>query len=755
MTTSTSTHYRSCPLCEASCGLSLTVDGEQRVTRIAGDAADSFSRGFICPKGAALHHLHEDRDRLPGPQVRRGDDPDSARWESVSWEEAFAEVERRLTPIMDAHGRDAVAAYLGNPNTHNPAAPLYIRPLLKALGTRNIFSASTVDQMPKHVSSGLLFGDSNSIPVPDLDRTDLLLMLGANPWESNGSLCTAPDFPGRLRSIQDRGGRFVVVDPRRTRTAEHADEHIPIRPGTDALLLLGMLQVVCAEGLVRLGRLEPLVQGMSSLHDWVRPFSPDKVAPRTGVPAATIARLARALAQAERAVVYGRLGTHTVESGTVAAWAVDVLNLVTGHLDEPGGAMWPLAAHQRPGRGRGPGFSTGRYHSRVRQYPEVRGEFPVATLADEIATPGQGQVKALVTVAGNPVLSTPDSGRLDRVLRQLSFMVSVDPYRNETTRHAHVILPPPPPLSRSHFELAFAQLAVRNVVKWSPALLPPRGPSEAEILARLSLIAGGQGAAADPALVHTLLERGLLASRIKHHPALTDHDVDALRDRLWARAPEDRCYEVMVRLGAYGDQFGQVAGGLTLEQLSTEPHGVDLGPLRPRLPELLRTASGMVEVATAPIGKAVAELAASLETARPEGFVLIGRRDLRWNNSWMHNVPILARGRRRCTLHMHPQDAAELGLSEGQTAHVASRVGRIAAPVEVTDSIMRGVVSLPHGFGHDLPNVALSVAAANAGVNTNVLTDPERLDSLSGNAVLNGIPIRLSAHDLSAGDEPS
>jgi anaerobic selenocysteine-containing dehydrogenase len=719
-------HHHTCPLCEAACGLTTTLRDET-IVRIEGDRDDPFSRGFVCPKGATLKHLHEDPDRLRAPLIRRGAGPDGP-WETVGWDEAFAEVERRLGPILQTHGRDAVAIYLGNPTVHHLAGLFYVRPLVQALGSRNVYSASTVDQMPKHVSSGLLFGDPNAIPVPDLDRTDFLLLLGANPLESNGSLCTAPDFPGRLAAIRARGGRVVVVDPRRTRTAEAADEHLPIRPGSDAFLLAAMIHAVLEAGAPP----PPHCSGLDELRRAVAPFSPEAVAARTRVPAETTRRLAGELRARERAAVYGRIGTHTVEFGTLAAWAVDVLNAVSGHLDRPGGAMWPLGAHQSPGDGRpGKGFRTGRHKSRVKGYPEVRGELPVATLADEIETPGPGQVRALITVAGNPVLSTPDGGRLDRALAGLACVVSVDPYRNETTRRAHVILPPPSPLQRSQCDLAFYALAVRNVIKWSPPLYPRSGPSEADILARLTLIASG-APAGDPAPVHQLVERGLLA-RAGLSPGVP----------LEAEEPTDRAVEILVRGGAWGDRFGQVPGGLTFARLREAVHGIDLGPLQPRLPEVLRTPSGTIELLPPAIAADLARLGAALATPPPE-LVLVGRRDLRSNNSWMHNLQPLVKGPRRCTLQVHPEDAARLGLSDGGSARVASRVGALIAPVEVTDRVMPGVVCLPHGWGHDLDGASLTVARAHAGVNSNLLTDGAALDPLSGNAVLNGIPVSVT-----------
>jgi anaerobic selenocysteine-containing dehydrogenase len=492
-------HHRTCPLCEATCGLELTVrDGE--VVRVRGDRENTFSRGFICPKGSAIQRLHTDPDRLRRPLVRHGDDPATATWEEVGWDEAFALVEERLRGIVERHGRDAVGIYLGNPSVHSLGAAVFNPVLVKALGTTNLFTASTVDQMPKHVSCGYMFGNPLLIPVPDIDRTDHLLVLGANPYESNGSLCTAPDFPGRLQAIRERGGTVVVVDPRRTKTAEHADEWVPIRPGTDAALLVGMVHVLFAEDRVDLGRLGPLTSGLHELRGAVAPFTPERVATATGIPADTVRRLAVELADAPTAAVYGRIGTHTVRFGTVAAWAVDVLNALTANLDEPGGAMFPLPAHvPAGGKGRGRGFVVGRRHSRVRGHPEVRGELPVATMAEEITTPGEGQVRALITVAGNPALSTPQAERLDAALGQLELMVSVDPYRNETTRHAHVILPPPSALERSEYHLAFFNLAVRNFAEWSPPLFEAEGPQEHEILARLALIASGPDAGDDPA----------------------------------------------------------------------------------------------------------------------------------------------------------------------------------------------------------------------------------------------------------------
>jgi anaerobic selenocysteine-containing dehydrogenase len=750
----TETHHRTCPLCEATCGLTLSVrrgaDGSPgAVERVRGDRDDVFSHGFVCPKGTTVGRLHDDPDRLRRPLVRRGDGA-AATWDEVSWEEAFAEVERRLSPIIAEHGREAVAVYLGNPNVHNLGGTLYAPALVRALGTTNVYSASTVDQMPKHVTSGYLFGNAGTIPVPDLDRTDHLLLLGANPWESNGSLATAPDFPGRVLAIRERGGRVVVVDPRRTKTAANADEHVAIRPGTDSFLLAAMIHVLFAEDLVDPGRLAPHLAGVEEVRALVEPFTPEAVAAVTGIDAGDIARLARELAAAPTAAVYGRMGTHTVAFGTLASWAVDVLNVLTGNLDRAGGAMFALPAHgrrhpARPGRG----FTIGRRRSRVKGHPEVKGELPVATLADEIETPGPGQVRALVVIAGNPARSAPDSARLERAIAGLDLVISVDVYRNETSGLAHVILPPPSLLERSHYDLALYGLAVRNIAHWSPPLYV-RGdrPDEAGILARLALIASGAGPGADPAAIDELLLSGVLDRAVKPGGLHAGRDPAELAAMLEAAEPVDRMVEAMVRLGPYGDQFGLDEGGLTFARLRDSPHGIDLGPLEPRVPEAITTPSGLIELAPGPIAADVPRLVAALVADVGDGagrpLVLVGRRHVRSNNSWMHNVAVLVKGRDRCTLQVHPDDAERIGLAEGAPATVRSRVGEVVAPVEITTDIRPGVVSLPHGWGHDAGGADLSVAAGRPGVNANLLTDGSEIDPLSGNAVLNGVPVTVT-----------
>jgi anaerobic selenocysteine-containing dehydrogenase len=733
------TVFRTCPLCEATCGLELTVSGGA-VTRIRGDNDDVFSRGFICPKGTTLGHLHDDPDRLRGPMVRR-----DGELRAATWEEAFTEVARRLPPIVQRHGRDAVAVYIGNPTVHNLSGMLYNRLLLRALGTRNVFSASTVDQRPKEISSALMFGTMVTHAVPDLDRTSYLLLLGANPLESNGSLATAPDWPGRLRRVRERGGTVVVVDPKRTRTAERASEHVPIRPGTDAQLLMAMVHTLFAERLVDLGVVAEFVAGVDVVEGLARDFAPEAVAPLCGIGAATIRRLARELAAAPGAAVYGRTGTCTQEFGTIASWLVDVLNVLTSNLDRPGGAMFAKPAAGGPNTLGTPRYGRetriGRWRSRVRGLPESFGELPVACLAEEIETPGQGQVRALVTIAGNPALSAPNSGRLQRTLASLELVVCVDLYVNETTRHADVILPPPSPLARGHYDLAFYLFALRNVANYSPPVFPlePGQLDEWQILSKLALAAQGLGADADPALaddaaIRVLIERAVADPCSPFH----ERDTDDVLAALAPRTGPERILDFMLRAGPYR---------LTLDTLLEHPHGVDLGPLEPRLPEVLRTPSGMVELAPGPLVADVERLRASLARAADgdDGtLVLIGRRHLRSNNSWMHNIGTLVKGKARCTLQVNPADAAGIGLEDGGAARVSSRTGALVAPVELTDAVAPGVVSLPHGWGHDLPGVAMAVAQAHPGVNSNLLADDQAYDELSGNAVLNGIPVQVA-----------
>ncbi len=744
--------HRTCPLCEAKCGISVEVDRSvQRVVTIRGDALDPFSRGYLCPKAYGLKALHEDPDRLRRP-LRK----DGAGWREIGWEEAFDLVAARLRAIRESHGADAIATYLGNPNAHDAGSALYLPTFQRALGTRWRFSATSVDQLPKAVSSCLLFGSPGAFPIPDVDRTDFLLVLGGNPLASNGSLLTAPDMPRRLAELQARGGRLVVVDPRRSETARVADTHLFIRPGADAFLLFAVVHVLFAEELVRLGRLAELTNGVDEVRALARDFSPDAVAGVTGIAPEAIRALARDFARAERAACYGRIGTCTQEFGTLASWLVDVVNVLTGNADRPGGAMWPRpatgpATDGARRRGRVP---YGRWRSRVRGLPEFAGELPVAALAEDIDSASEAErVRALVTVAGNPVLSTPNGARLAKALASLDFMVSVDIYLNETTRFADVILPPTGPLEHANYDLVFHAMSVRHNTKWSPAVFdaPEGAKDQWEILLELAARMSGTTAQAldDLVLGHllgaTVGAPGTVCPDVSLDEARAILDRGASRGESPPRGPE-RMIDLMLRTGPWGDRFHEGNGGLSVAKVAAQPHGIDLGPLEPRLPAMLATESGRIELAHPLVAGDVERLRTALASrSTHSGVVLIGRRHLRSNNSWMHNLPSLAKGPDRCTLLVHPDDAARFGLRDGGRARVRSRVGAVEAPVVVTDEMMPGVVSLPHGFGHDAEGARLQVAGARPGVNSNLLADETLLDALSCNAVLNGIPVELAA----------
>ncbi|MCU0695953.1 MAG: molybdopterin-dependent oxidoreductase [Myxococcaceae bacterium] len=706
----TRVHFRPCTLCEAMCGLRIETDGKT-VTSLRGDDDDPFSRGYLCPKATALKDLHEDPDRLRTPMRREG-----TTWRAIGWDEALDEAARRLHAVQRAHGRDAVATYLGNPTTHNTGAILFGPTFLRALGTKSRFSATSVDQLPHMLVAHWMFGHQLLLPVPDVDRTDFFLVLGANPLASNGSLMTAPGMKHRLEALKARGGRLVVVDPRRTETAERADEHHFIQPGTDALWLFALLHEVLAAPR-RPHVLEASLRGLDELERLARTFSPEHVAATTGIGADVTRRLAQQLVSTPRAVVYGRMGTSVQPFGALCAWLINALNIVTGHLDVPGGAMFPMPAFDprwlpRP-LAPGPG-SHGRRTTRVRGLPEVGGELPVAAMAEEMLTDGPGRLRALVTLAGNPVLSTPNGAQLDRALAGLEVMISIDPYLNETTRHAHLILPPPSPLERLHFDVVFPMLAVRDVVRHADALFDP-GP-DARHDWQILLGLGRR--------LEALRGAGLSAS---------------LKWRAMERLGPRGLLDLGLRLGRRGG-----LSGLTLKKVAAAEHGLDLGPLQPAFPRALQTKDRRIELAPPKLVADVARLEALLSAPRPE-LVLINRRHTRDNNSWLHNAEKLVSGKPRCTLLMHPSDATARGLSSGAAVTVSSRAGAVTVPLEVSESVMPGVVSLPHGYGHGREGVQLTVATKHAGASVNDVSDELRVDTLSGNAALSGVPVSVTS----------
>ncbi len=712
------TVHRQCTLCEAHCGIDVEVDGD-RVLRITGDREDPISRGYICPKAAALADLYTDPDRLRRPVRRVGD-----LWEPLGWDEALNLAADGLRRVQDRHGRDAVATYIGNPTAHTMSI-LSVLPLRHVLGTRNNYSATSADQLPQHLVCAEMFGNLALFPIPDLDRTDYMLVLGANPSVSNGSIMTAPGARHRLRDVIARGGKVVVIDPRRTETATLASEHVQVRPGGDAFLLLGMLHELFASGRFALGPLEEFTDGLEQIKALADDWPVDRAAEAAGVDADTVSRLAREFASASTAVAYGRVGLCQQETGSVSHWLINVLNVVTGNLDSTGGAMFPnpaldIGALLRIGKMFGFG-DLGRFTQRVSGLPELNGELPVAGLADEILTPGAGQVRGMFIMAGNPVLSTPGGGRLEEAMSELEWCVAVDMYITETTRHANVILPPVSALERSDIDIVMPAVAIRNHVRHSPAAVPkPKdGREDWEILNGLT----------------RRLRRGLLSRPTASAAALGAR----------VMSPE-RVIETGFALGPYGLRRGLRA--LTLGKVKRAKHGIDLGPLEPRLPGALLTRGKRLRLAPERLVEEAGrleQLASEREAALTDGYdlVLIGRRQLRSNNSWMHNSRRLMKGSDRCTALLHPDDALARRLSDGDRVRVSSRVGSIELPVEVSDEIRRGVVSIPHGFGHGRDGVGWRTAAAHPGASVNDITDPAVVDRVTGNAAFNAVPVRV------------
>lgn len=720
-------HFRTCNICEAMCGIEISVQGNGTL-RIEGDSEDVFSHGYICPKAVALQDIHYDPDRLKHP-VRRT----AGGWQQIDWDEAFDEVAENLKRIQAKHGRHSVAFYAGNPTVHNYGSILFLPGFIRSLHTRNRFSATSVDQLAHHFAAFFMFGHQLLLPIPDLDRTDFLLIIGGNPAVSNGSLMTAADVPGRLRAIRNRGGRVVLIDPRRTETARLADQHIFIRPGTDVLLLLAMVHVICNENLVRLDRLSAITDGLDTIKTLVADYSPEKVAFITGIDAEQVRELAREFASAKTAVCYGRIGVSTQEFGGVCQWLINVLNIITGNMDRPGGAMFTRPAFDAVAapEGLAPRGSFGRWTSRVRKLPEFGGELPVAALAEDILTPGKDQIRALITSAGNPVLSTPNGRQLDRAFAGLDFIASIDFYINETTRHANIILPPTASLEHDHYDLAFHLLAIHNTAKYSPPLFAPQENTRHDWQIFLEL----QTRMESKGFAKTLLAK-------------------TKRAIIGRTLPPSRMLDFGLRFGPYGKKL---SSGLTLAKLKKSPHGIDLGSLQSCFPERLCTPSKRIVLAPELLVKDIERVRVKLlengASRGPHDLLLIGRRQLRSNNSWMHNSERLVKGRPRCTLLMNPGDAAERGITMGQQVEVSSRTGSIEIPVELCEDIMPGVISIPHGWGHDRSGIQIGVAEQHAGASINDLTDDQSIDALCGTAAFNGTWVSVCPQDLSSRKE--
>jgi anaerobic selenocysteine-containing dehydrogenase len=703
------THYRACPLCEAICGLKIETQGPDIIS-IKGDDDDPLSQGHICPKAVALQDIHEDPDRLRYPVRRVTDGKGKSRWEQIGWEEALDETAAALLRTYRDYGVDAIGVYLGNPTVHNYGMLTHQSHLFRWLRSKNRFSATSVDQLPHHLASLWLFGHKSLFPIPDIDRSDYFLMLGANPLASNGSIWTVPGVRDRIKALTRRGGRLVLLDPRRTETARLASEYHPIVPGTDALFLAAFLHTLFEEQLTRLDHLVPFVRGLETVQSALEEFTPERAASHCGISAGDIRRLARDFAGADAAICYGRMGVSTQRFGALCQWLIQLINIVSGNLDREGGSLFTLpAVDQVPHTGPG-GFA--RHRSRVRGLPEFDRELPAAALAGEISTPGDGQIRALFTGAGNPVLSTPNGRALDKALPTLDFMVSLDPYINETTRHAHIILPPTSPLEHDHYDIAFHMNAIRNTARYNPPVFDPPADRlhDWEIFAKLG-----------------------------------ERVARALDEEPKPPAPPHELVDLSLQFGPYGKD---TVHALSLEKLRQFPSGIDLGPLKPQLPERLLTADKCIDCATPEPLADLQRLAADFTApADHQQLRLIGRRHVRSNNSWMHNYRRLVKGKPRHQLRVHPRDLASRGIGDGDAAVLSSRSGAVQVDIQACEDLMPGVVSLPHGFGHHRGGIRMAIAAEQAGVSCNDVTDADYIDELSGNAAVNGVPVTLEALD--------
>ncbi len=696
----TKTHYRTCNLCEAMCGLEITYQNKT-ILKIEGDKKDDLSKGHICPKAVALQDLYHDKDRLKTPIKRTKNG-----WIDISWEDAYDEITENIKTIQNKYGKNAIGSYRGNPTVHNIGLMLFGAPFLQSIGSNQKYTATSIDQLPHHFASLMMFGHYLMFPIPDIDRTDFMLIMGGNPAVSNGSIMTAPNFSNRLKAIKKREGKVVVVDPRFTQTSKIANQHHYIKPGTDAFLLLALIHVIFQKELDKKGHLKEHLNGWNTIKELVKNYPPEKVTKIVGIEAEEIIQLAKQFATSKTAVCYGRLGLSTQEFGGICQWLVSVLNCITGNLDAEGGALFtkPVIDIVAMSKATGKTGSFNKRQSRVHKLPEFTGEFPVSTLADEILTSGKGQIKCMITIAGNPVLSTPNGTHLEKALESLEYMVAIDIYLNETTKHANIILPTTTGLETTLYDLVFHQFAIRNTAKYSEVLFEKTEEQrhDWEILKELTSRLNGQ-----------------------ENPMNLEQTLD-----------------YMLHFSAYQNPK------LTVAELKKYPHGLDYGALKPQLPERLFTEDKKVELAhplflkdIERLNKRLNQLENGVNSEYP--FSLIGRRHLRSNNSWMHNSERMIKGRNRCTLLIHTQDANSLNIEEGQKVIVTSNVGKVNLPIEITDHIMQGVVSIPHGFGHHRKGTKITIAQENAGVSINDLTNNMQLDVLTGNADFSGTRVKI------------
>ncbi|WP_026843660.1 molybdopterin-dependent oxidoreductase [Brumicola pallidula] len=705
-------HYSTCTLCEAMCGIEVTTINRE-ILSIVGDKKNPFSEGHVCPKAMALKDLYDDPDRIKMPLEKT-----TSGWQEISWDDALDKVANGLFEIQQKYGVESVATYLGNPNAHNMGSILYGPYFYRALQSHSRFSATSVDQLPHHIVSRKLFGHQSQIPIPDIDRTQYFMIIGGNPLASNGSIMTVPHIKRRLKAIQSRQGKVVVVDPKQSETADMSSEHYFIKPGTDALLLLAMINTLFATNKEAPARLLEFAPQLLDVKDYVLPYTPHKVATKIGMTAAQIEQLVSDFCAAESAVCYGRMGASVQAFGTLTQYLIMLFNMLTGNLDKPGGMMFTQpAADFLPHSGRG---SIGNFHTRVRKLPAFAGEFPVSALAEEMTTPGEGQIKAMVIGAGNPVLTTPNGQQLDAAFENLDFVVAVDFYMTETTRHANIILPPVTALERDHYDIVFHNFAVRNSTKYSPAIFPPEANSKTDWQIYLGL-----------------------AERLDKLNGLPTDKYQLLWDKKPTGVVDD-----MLQMGRY-----QHAGKpISIATLLDLPHGIDLGPLQADLPDAIFHNDKKIDMSFdyfMPDLTRVNKHFFEIDLPDDDSLQLIGRRHLKTNNSWLHNSKRMVKGTNnglsRCTAQIHPDDAVKFAIQDKQMINVKSRVGEISLPAEITHKIMPGVISIPHGWGHSKKGMRWKTAEQHAGVSVNDLTDEMVVDELSGNAVLNGVPVWIEA----------
>jgi anaerobic selenocysteine-containing dehydrogenase len=727
-------HYRTCHLCETMCGIAVEHDGE-KILAIRGDKDDVLSQGNICPKATGLQDIHTDPDRLRKPQKRLRKNPGSRsfddEWVDVEWEGAFDFVAKQLSSIQREFGTESVGSYCGRSTAHNIGALLAVDPLRRIVGSKHVYTGSTVDQMPHNFVWHHMLGHQFFGTVPDINRTRYYLMLGTNPKLSNGAMMsTGANTYKKLDEIRARGGKTVLIDPRRTESAPYVDEHHFIRPNTDALFLLGLIQTIFARGLATPGRLGPHIDGWDEIEPMAAQFDMDRISLVTGIAREDIERIAVEFASAKGAVCYGRTGVSMVEFGGLCQWLMQVINVITGNMDEEGGMMFPLTAIDSLGLAHS---SWDRYRSRVSGRPEFSGELPMAVMAEEILTPGEGQLRGLIAIAGNPVLSMADGTRTEEALQHLQFMVSVDYYLNETSRFADIILPPVGPFEKSHYDLFYHLYDTINWSKYAPPLFTPEEPAHTdleiltEILKRLAIERAGSP------IKRWLYRRiGDLVSRF---------------------VTVERVLALGLRFGPYGKGLNPFKrDALCLKKLEDSPHGVFLGNLERCLPQRLFTPDKKIHLAPRVLLDDLPRLRARYFEGGEEALQADSEFDLkiisRLTNrtlGWMHHSPRLVKGGNPCRLTIHPEDAAARDIEADSLVRVSSRRSSIELPVTISSDIMPGVVCMPHLWGHDRAGTRQRVANGTPGVSMNDLTDVSVIDELTGNAVVNGVPVRVDA----------